>query len=81
MMGTSITSISTVRSSPVSVSVDCPPSLLGATSCRVTMPSISTLGMPPSVTARITRVVPGSSWPVGNIVLKIVDFLFMLKTS
>jgi hypothetical protein len=54
------TSISTLRSEPVIVSVDCPGSLLGVSSCWVTMPSMMTLGKPPIVTIRITRVTIGS---------------------
>jgi hypothetical protein len=56
----SIRSISALRSSPVMVRVDCPGSLLGASSWRVTTPSISTCGRPPTVTITITRVVIGS---------------------
>src|SRR4030088_2574748 len=51
-----ITSINTLKSSPVTVSVDWPGSLLGVNSWRVTIPSISTLGIP-FIVAIITTLV------------------------
>ena len=49
-----------LKSSPVMVSVDLPTSLLGEISWRVTTPSISTFGMPLTVTMMMTRVMIGS---------------------
>ena len=60
MNGISTTSMSTLRSSPVIVNVDCPGSLLGVSSWRVTIPSMITCGKPPRVTARITLAIIGS---------------------
>ena len=60
MKGISTRSMSTLRSSPVIVSVEAPGSLLGVSSWRVTMPSMITVGIPPIVTVMITRVVMGS---------------------
>ena len=60
MNGISTRFISTLRSSPVIVKVDLPGSLLGEISWRVTIPSMSTFGMPFTVAMTITRVVIGS---------------------
>ncbi len=51
----SMKSISAVRSSPVTVSVDCPGIAPGVTSCFVITPSISTVCDPFVVTEMITR--------------------------
>src|SRR3982750_2820280 len=69
-----------VRSSPVTVRVACPGSLLAESSCRVTMPSTSTVGNPLSTTVRITRVF-GSKKPVGSSTRLITDSLLMAKVS
>src|SRR6266496_5621722 len=60
------TLISTLKSSPVSVSVDCPASLLGDISWRVTTPSQITWGTPRKVTMTTTRVIIGSKNPAGS---------------
>jgi hypothetical protein len=60
MNGISTRFMSTLRSSPVMVSVDLPGSLLGASSWRVTIPSMSTLGRPLTVAMMMTRVTMGS---------------------
>src|SRR6185295_10949500 len=56
----SITSISALKSSPVTVRVDWPASLLGETSCLVITPSIKTRGSPFIVAMITTRVIIGS---------------------
>ena len=75
MNGISTTFISTLRSSPVIVSVEPPGSLLGESSWRVTIPSMITFGSPPSVVMTITRVIMGSKYPAGSSVVSNSDFL------
>src|SRR5579863_397784 len=66
--GSSIRSIMTLTSSPVTVRTEPPTSLLGATSWRVTMPSIKTVGIPFSTIMTITRI-PGSKYRAGSSVV------------
>ena len=62
-------SIATLTSSPVTVRTDWPIESLTATSWRVIRPSITGVGIPFTVTTRITRM-PGSKYPAG---IKVVD--------
>src|SRR5512141_3298727 len=81
MNGISATSMRTLRSSPVTVSFDCPGSLLGVNSWRVMIPSIRTVGRPPTVTTTITRVVIGSKKPAGSITASRGERLETAKVS
>ena len=80
MNGISTRSIIRLKSSPVMVSVDWPGSLLGASSWRVIIPSMSTFGNPLTVTMMMTRVMIGSKYPAGSMVVSNCDCLLIAKT-
>src|ERR1700722_8833456 len=68
------------RSSPVTTRVAAPGALLVCSSCRTTIPSISTVGVPLRITTRITRVF-GSKKPVGSSARLISDSLLSANVS